>query len=80
MTYRELVRKRLRQELRASFPDERSDEHREVMDALRRQHAQIERMARRIESRSWLTDFGSDVAANIFTDTLWWVGRQLIRR
>ena len=30
--------------------------------------------------KDWLTDFGSDVAANFFTDGLIWLARTLFRR
>lgn len=52
----------------------------EIMQALQQQHAQINRMADKIEKQNWYTDFGSDVAANIFTDGLIWLARRLFRR
>jgi hypothetical protein len=52
----------------------------EIMQALQQQHAQINRMADKIEKQNWYTDFGSDVAANLFTDGLIWLARRLFRR
>jgi len=54
-------------------------QHRETMQALQAQHAQIDRMARKLESQSWFTDFGSDVLANFTTDGLIWLARRLFR-
>ena len=55
-------------------------DHREIMEVLRMQGAQIDRIAEKVKSQSWLTDFGSDVAANILTDGLIWLGSKLFRR
>lgn len=52
----------------------------EIMQAIQQQHAQINRMADKIEKQNWYTDFGSDVAANLFTDGLIWLARRLFRR
>lgn len=51
----------------------------EIMQAIQQQHAQINRMADKIEKQNWYTDFGSDVAANLFTDGLIWLARRLFR-
>ena len=53
--------------------------HREQMQALYEQRDQMERMERRLERQNWLTDFGSDVAANLFTDGLILLARRLLR-
>jgi hypothetical protein len=36
-------------------------------------------MARKLESQSWFTDFGSAVLANFTTDGLIWLARRLFR-
>ena len=51
----------------------------EIINVLQSQRQQIERMAQRLESQSWLTDFGSDVAANFTTDGIIWLARRLLR-
>ena len=51
----------------------------EIMQAIQQQHVQINRMADKIEKQNWYTDFGSDVAANLFTDGLIWLARRLFR-
>lgn len=55
-------------------------QHRETMQALQAQREQMERMSRRMERQNWYTDFGSDVAANLFTDGLLWLAHRLFRR
>jgi hypothetical protein len=49
------------------------------MKAIGSQRAQIERMAKKVERQNWYTDFGSDVAANFFTDGIIWLVRKLVR-
>ena len=51
----------------------------EILQALQSQRQQIDRMAHKLESQSWITDFGSDVAANFTTDGLLWLVRRLFR-
>ena len=53
--------------------------HVEIMQALQQQSAQIAQVADKINRQSWLTDFGSDVAANFFTDGLILLARRLFR-
>ena len=53
--------------------------HREQMQALCEHRDQMDRMERRLERQSWLTDFGSDVAANLFTDGLIFLARRLLK-
>ena len=54
-------------------------QHYETMQALRSQQEQVERIARRAERQTWLTDFGSDAAANLFTDGLILLARRLFK-
>lgn len=49
----------------------------EIKAALARQQTQLERIER---SQNWYVDFGSDVAANILTDSLIWIARKLFRK
>ena len=49
----------------------------EIKAALARQQTQLERIER---SQNWYVDFGSDVAANILTDSLIWITRKLFRK
>ena len=51
----------------------------EILQALQAQRQQIDRMAQKMERQSWLTDFGSDVAANFTTDGILWLLRRLFR-
>ena len=54
-------------------------QHRETMQAIHAQQEQVDRMASRMERQNWYTDFGADVAANLFTDGLIWLARRLFR-
>ena len=53
--------------------------HVEIMQALQQQSAQIAQVAEKVNRQSWLTDFGSDVAANFLTDGLILLARRLFR-
>ena len=88
--YRELMRRKLLEELYEKMtPEEKrtfisltmeDKNHKEIMDALARQHSQISRVADKVGKQSWITDFGSDVAANFLTDGLILIGRKLLGR
>lgn len=52
-------------------------DHREIMESLQRQHEDLDFIKRK---QNWLTDFGSDIAANFLTDGLIWLGAKLFRR
>ncbi len=90
MGYREMMRRRLLEQMYDKMSDEekrtfvlmtlQDKDHREIMDALERQHQQISRVADKTERQGWWVDFGSDVAANILTDSLWAIGRRIFRR
>lgn len=60
--------------VRLSMQDKDSQE---ILDAIRQQHRQLEEIQRK---QNWLTDFGSDVAANFFTDGIIWLGTKLLKR
>lgn len=90
MPYRELMRRKLLEEMYDKMSDEekktfvfltiQNKDHREIMNALQKQHEQISRVAQKVEKQSWITDFGSDVAANFLTDGLIWIGRKLLKK
>ena len=47
------------------------------MEALSRQQKQLNDIQKK---QNWLTDFGSDIAANFLTDGLIWLGSKLFRK
>lgn len=88
--YRELMRRKLLEEMYDKMsPEEKrtfiqltlqDKSHREIMQALLKQHEQINRVVQKVEKQSWITNFGSDVAANFLTDGLIWIGHKLLRK
>jgi hypothetical protein len=86
---KELMRRKLLEDLYDRMTDEekrtfvmltmQDKSHEEIMKAIGGQRAQIERMAKKVERQNWYTDFGSDVAANFFTDGIIWLVRKLVR-
>ena len=88
--YRALMRRKLLEEMYDKLSEDekrqfvmltmQEKDHREIMEALNLQQDQIGRVARKIERQSWMTDYGSDVAANFLTDGLIWLGAKLLRR
>jgi hypothetical protein len=90
MTLSDLVRRKIAEDIYGRMTDEERQQfkqyllqhqgHREIMDELRQQRAQMNAMGKKMERQSWVTDFGSDVAANFFTDGLIWLARRLFRR
>lgn len=54
-------------------------DHREIMAALAQQRNQLNNVAQKIEKQSWLTDFGSDIAANFLTDGIIYLARRLFK-
>ena len=51
-------------------------DHNEIMQALCQQKDDIEYIKHK---QNWVVDFGSDVAANLFTDSLLWIGSKIFR-
>ena len=49
----------------------------EILQALAQQKAQLERIEK---SQNWVVDFGSDIAANLLTDSLIWLCGKLFRK
>ena len=90
MAYRELMRRKLLEQIYDKMSDEekrtfiqltmQDRDHREIMDALQRQQAQISRVVEKVEKQSFALDFGSDILANFTTDGLIWLASKLFRR
>lgn len=86
---KELMRRKLLEDMYERMTDEekrtfvmltmQDKSNEEIMKAIGSQRAQIERMAKKVERQNWYTDFGSDVAANFFTDGIIWLVRKLVR-
>ncbi|SEA79577.1 hypothetical protein SAMN04487851_11457 [Prevotella sp. tc2-28] len=84
MNYSELMRRKLLEDIYNKMSDEekrtfvqltlQDKSHQEIMEALSRQRAQLESIEKK---QNWVTDFGSDVAANFLTDGLIFFGRKL---
>ena len=84
MDYSELMRRKLLEDIYNKMSDEekrtfvqltlQDKSHQEIMEALSRQRAQLESIEKK---QNWVTDFGSDVAANFLTDGLIFFGRKL---
>lgn len=85
--YRELMRRKLLEEIYDKMSDEekrlfvqltmQDRDHREIMTALQQQKKELEDIKKK---QNWLTDFGSDVTANLFTDGLIWLGAKLFKK
>ena len=84
MPYRELMRRKLLEQIYDKMSDEekrtfvqftmQDRDHREIMDALTQQRLVLDAIKKK---QNWVTDFGSDVAANFLTDGLILLGRKL---
>ena len=87
--YRAIMRKKLLERIYDKMtPEEKNlfirmslenKDHREIMAALAQQRSQLNNVAQKIEKQSWLTDFGSDVAANFLTDGIIYLARRLFK-
>lgn len=87
MPYRELMRRKLLEQIYDKMSDEekrtfvqltmQDRDHREIMDALAQQKSDLDAIKKK---QNWVTDFGSDVAANFLTDGLILLGKKLFRR
>ena len=85
--YRELMRRQLLERIYDKMSDEekrtfvqltmQNKSHTEIMEALSRQQKQLNDIQKK---QNWLTDFGSDIAANFLTDGLIWLGSKLFRK
>lgn len=52
----------------------------EIMDAIRKQNAEIEEVSRKIGNHPFATDLLSNVVGNGITDGLIWLGKALFRK
>ena len=84
--YRELMRRKLLEEIYDKLtPEEKlayvqltmqDKDHREIMDALSQQRADLEAIKRK---QNWVTDYGSDLLANFTSAGIIWLGSKLIK-
>ena len=87
MSYRELQRRILLEQIYDKMSDDekrtfiqltlQNKNHEEIMQALSQQKADIDIIK---SKQNWAVDFGSDVAANLFTDSLIWIGSKLLKK
>jgi hypothetical protein len=85
--YRELMRRKLLEEIYEGLsPDDKrifvqltmqDKSWSEIAQALQQQKTQLDRIEK---NQNWAVDFGSDVAANLFTDGLIWLGSELFKK
>lgn len=90
MNYRELIRRKILEDSydKMSYEKKRAfvqltmqdRDHKEIMDALERQRNQISRVADKVESQTWLGAFGSDILANLTTDSAIYLLSRLIKK
>ena len=83
MTFNDVVRMRILNDILSGMSEEEKRDyvllsnHDDVMAAFDRQDAVIRRVAQKVENQTWLTSFGSDVLANVTTNTAWWLFAKL---
>ena len=87
MSYNALMRRKLLEQIYDKMSDEEKRlfvymsmegrNHDEIMQALQNQQQQLTDIRK---GQNWIVDFGSDVAANLFTDGLIWLGAKLFRK
>lgn len=85
--YRELMRRKLLEEMYDKLsPDEKRTflqltmedrNYKDIMAALQQQKEDLDAIKKK---QNWVTDFGSDIAANFLTDGLIWLGSKLFRK
>ena len=85
--YRELMRRKLLEEIYEGLSEEdkrtfiqltmQDKSWSEIAQALQQQKTQLDRIEK---NQNWAVDFGSDVAANLFTDGLIWLGSKLFKK
>ena len=89
MDYRGLMRKKMLANIYDKMSDDdkrtfvqltmQDKDHKEIMDALQRQHEQISRVANKMEGQTWLSSFGSDIAANFTSDGIIYLISRLLK-
>lgn len=87
MDYRGVMRRKLMEDIYNKMSDDEKrlfvklsmqDKSRdEILHALAQQKSQLDRIEK---SQNWVVDFGSDIAANLLTDSLIWLGSKLIKK
>lgn len=87
MGYRELQRRILLEQIYDKMSDDEkrtfiqltlmNADAKEIKEALSSQKEQLDRIER---GQNWYVDFGSDVAANLFTDGLLYLGSKLFSK
>ena len=85
--YKAMLRRQLLEEIYESLSEEdkrtfihatmQDKDWRDIAQALSQQKTQLDRIEK---NQNWAVDFGSDVAANLFTDGLIWLGSKLFRK
>lgn len=89
MDYRGLMRRKMLADIYDKMSDDdkrtfvqltmQDKDHKEIMDALQRQHEQISRVANKVEGQTWLSSFGSDIAANFTSDGIIYLISRLLK-
>lgn len=87
MGYEELMRRKLMEQIYDKMSEDekrlfiqltlQNKNQEEIMQALQGQRQQLADIKK---GQNWAVDFGSDVAANLFTDGLIWVISKLVRK
>lgn len=87
MDYQGLMRRKLLEDIYDKMSDEekrtfiqmtmQNKSRDEILSALQKQSEDLQAIRR---NQNWLVDFGSDVTANLFTDSLIWLGSKLFKK
>lgn len=90
MTFDEIINSKILSQIYEKMSDEdkltftllkmQETDHREIMDALKKQSSQINSVVKQMERHNWWVDFASDIAANFTTDGLIFLGTRLLRK
>lgn len=85
--YREVMRRKLLEQMYDKMSDEEKrlfvrltmENHNaeEIKNALLSQREQLDRIEK---NQNWKVDFLSDVGANLFTDSILWIGSKILKR
>ena len=89
MDYRELMRRKLLEEMYDKMSDEdkrtyaqltmQDKDHHEIMQALNRQQSSMDDMQQQIGRHGWLSGFSSNIAGNAVWDGAVWVVSRLLK-
>lgn len=87
MDYQGLMRRKLLEDIYDKMSDEekrtfiqmtmQNKSKDEILSALQKQSEDLQAIRR---NQNWLVDFGSDVTANLFTDSLIWLGSKIFKK